>query len=47
MSPEGWFRAEEFAPGTFQLTEGGRWKMFLLIGDEKALLPRGGGNSGG
>jgi glyoxylase-like metal-dependent hydrolase (beta-lactamase superfamily II) len=38
MSPEGWFRVEEFAPGTFQLTEGGRWKMFLLIGDEKALL---------
>jgi len=38
MSPEGWFRVEEFAPGTFQFTEGGRWKMFLLIGDKKALL---------
>jgi glyoxylase-like metal-dependent hydrolase (beta-lactamase superfamily II) len=42
MSPEGWYRVEEFAPGTYQLTEGGRWKMFLFIGDEKALLLDGG-----
>ena len=37
MSPEGWFRVEEFAPGTYQITEGGRWKMFLFIGEDKAL----------
>ncbi len=37
MSPEGWFRVEEFAPKTYQITEGGRWKMFLLIGEDRAL----------
>ncbi len=42
MSPVGWYRVEEFAPGTFQLTEGGRWKMFLFIGEEKALALDGG-----
>jgi glyoxylase-like metal-dependent hydrolase (beta-lactamase superfamily II) len=42
MSLEGWYRVEEFAPGTYQLTESGRWKIFLFIGDEKALfLDRG------
>ncbi len=42
MSPEDWFRVEEIAPGTSQITEGGRWKMFLFIGDKKALLVDGG-----
>jgi glyoxylase-like metal-dependent hydrolase (beta-lactamase superfamily II) len=42
MSHGGCFRVEEIAPKTYQLTEGGRWKMFLFIGEEKALLADGG-----
>ncbi len=42
MSLEGWYRVEEFAPGTYQITEGGRWKMFLFIGEDKALALDGG-----
>ncbi|MDA1001238.1 MAG: MBL fold metallo-hydrolase [bacterium] len=37
-----WYRVEEIAPGTYQITEGGRWKMFLLLGGEKALAVDGG-----
>ncbi len=42
MDTQGWYDAVEFAPGTYQFTEAGRWMMFLFIGEEKALSLDGG-----
>lgn len=42
MDTQNWYDVLQFAPGTYQFTEAGRWKMFLLIGEEKALSVDGG-----
>lgn len=47
METQGWFQVEEFAPGTYQITEAGRhsafrFQSFLFIGNEKALAVDGG-----
>ncbi len=42
MDTQGWYEVTEFAPGTFQISEAGRWNMFLLVGEEKALSLDGG-----
>ncbi len=42
MDAQGWYDVIEFAPGTYQITEAGRWNMFLLLGEERALSLDGG-----
>lgn len=42
METQDWYSVTEFAPGSYQITEAGRFKMFLLLGEEKALSIDGG-----
>ena len=42
MDTQGWYEVIEFAPDTYQISEAGRWNMFLLVGEEKALSLDGG-----
>ena len=42
MDTQDWYEVIEFAPGTYQISEAGRWNMFLLVGEEKALSLDGG-----
>ena len=42
MDTQDWYTVNEFAPGSYQITEGGRFNMLLLVGDEKALSIDGG-----
>lgn len=46
METQGWYSVQEFAPGTFQITEGEgngfRFQSFLFLGEEKALAIDGG-----
>ncbi len=42
MDTQNWYDVQEFAPGTYQATEAGRWNMFLFVGEEKALALDGG-----
>ena len=42
MDTQNWYDAQEFAPGTYQVTEAGRWNMFLFVGEKKALAIDGG-----
>ncbi len=37
MDTQDWYTVNEFAPGSYQITEGGRFNMLLLVGDEKAV----------
>ena len=47
MDTQGWYEVIEFAPDTYQISEAGRWNMFLLVGEEKALSLDGGIGVGG
>ena len=47
MDTQGWYEVIEFAPGAYQISEAGRWNMFLLVGEEKALSLDGGIGVGG
>ncbi len=42
MDTQSWYDVQEFAPDTYQLSEAGRWNMFLFVGEEKALSLDGG-----
>jgi len=42
VDTQDWYTVNEFAPGSYQITEGGRFNMLLLVGDEKALSIDGG-----
>ena len=42
METQGWYSVQEFAPGSYQITEAGRYHMYLLLGREKALAVDGG-----
>ena len=42
METQDWYSVNNFAPGSYQITEGGRFNMLLLEGDEKALAIDGG-----
>lgn len=42
MDARSWYTVTEFAPGTYQINEAGRYNMFLLLGSEKALALDGG-----
>jgi glyoxylase-like metal-dependent hydrolase (beta-lactamase superfamily II) len=42
MDTQNWYDVQEFAPDTYQVTEAGRWNMFLFVGGEKALALDGG-----
>ena len=42
MDTQGWYEVIGFAPGTYQISESGRWNMFLLVGEERALSLDGG-----
>ena len=42
MDTQGWYEVIEFAPDTYQISEAGRWNMFLIVGEEKALSLDGG-----
>ena len=47
MDTQDWYTVNEFAPGTFQVTEGGRFNMFFIVGNERALALDGGIGIGG
>ena len=47
MDTQDWYEVIEFAPGAYQISEAGRWNMFLLVGEEKALSLDGGIGVGG
>ena len=34
MDTQDWYTVNEFAPGSYQITEAGRFNMLLLVGDE-------------
>lgn len=42
METQDWFTVKEFAPGSYQISEAGRFKTYLLLGGEKALAIDGG-----
>jgi len=42
METQNWYSVQEFAPGSYQITEAGRYKMFLFLGRDKALAVDGG-----
>ena len=42
METQDWYSVNNFAPGSYQITEGGRFNMLLLEGDEKAVAIDGG-----
>ena len=42
METQDWYSVNNFAPGSYQITEGGRFNMLLLVGDEKAVAIDGG-----
>ena len=42
METQGWYSVQEFAPGSYQITEAGRYKMFLFTGKDKAIAVDGG-----
>ena len=42
METQDWYSVNEFAPNSYQITEGGRFNMLLLVGDEKAVAIDGG-----
>ena len=42
METQDWYTVNEFAPGSYQITEGGRFNMLLLVGDERAVAIDGG-----
>ena len=42
METQDWYSVNEFAPGSYQITEGGRFNMLLLVGDDKAVAIDGG-----
>jgi len=42
MDTQDWYTVNEFAPESYQITEGGRFNFLLLIGEEKALAIDGG-----
>ena len=42
MDTQDWYTVNEFAPGSYQITEGGRFNFLLLVGEEKALAIDGG-----
>lgn len=46
METQGWYSVQEFAPGSYQITEAGRYRMYLLLGKDKALAFDGGAGIG-
>ena len=42
METQNWYSVQEFAPGTFQITEAGRYNTFLFVGKDRALAIDGG-----
>ncbi|MBI1725472.1 MAG: MBL fold metallo-hydrolase [Candidatus Tectomicrobia bacterium] len=42
MDTQGWYTVTEFAPGSYQIVEGGRYHMFLFLGRDRAVAMDGG-----
>ncbi|MEE9275736.1 MAG: MBL fold metallo-hydrolase [bacterium] len=42
MDTQDWYSVDEFAPGSYIITEAGRYKMFLFTGNDKAVAMDGG-----